>query len=945
MGKVSIYRSAFDSEPSETVNAEGKLLDWLIDNVSGFNPLSGWQPFTVLINGALVDQRYWPVTRIKSDDVVEWRAMPQDPVSWTISTWILIASAAISAGSLIYAMSMKKGVSGSSASASGSAITSASATANQPKLFGVVPELFGQHIRYPDYLNQPRKWFSGLREQSMDVLLSVGVGYYDLPIKRMFIGETNFETFDRFLNYSLFDPGVNISSHQAHRCWYNAPEVGYTDSSSGLQLKAGACGTKYMRGSQYVISGQQITIPIGSGSHPADWEVGNKVKITTPNIPFTVTAAGSGVRDPVSGEFSKLSLTVGDTILISGASANNGTYKIVTYTAGVDPALDSMTLDKWETRIINNVSTTGWFAATNLTAGSFTGDIQKEGQLYEIDSLITKTIPTPIPKTVGTLITETVDTTEVLIGFSFTRLLLDNNTADTTWVGFQNEGTITSATIELDSSQVVGGWLGWFPVCPLGETTSLIEWDITTPNGFGVINGDGGIEGRSRQIQYQIRRVGETDPVVDSYYTIAGASRDQLGWSPQVSVANGRYEMRVRRIGAEDTATNSMDLINWFGLKSLLPSPTSYAGITTLAITLTGSDTIAAQTENKINVIPKRKLQIVQDGAFTTALYPTNDIAPVARYIAHSVGYDDSQIDIAELIRLDAIWKARGDTFKYMYDSNVVVRDAINTALNVGFSEMTVSQGKIKPVRDEPRDMSAAYMYTPQNMKKTLKTSFSVVTPEESDGIRVTYVDADTWKEATVLCLLPSDTGFKLDEITIDGVTTRDKAYQLGMRQRCIQAYRRKKYAFSTEMDALNSEYFSTAILGDDIPSYAQSAIMWSITAQGTGQAMIQSSEMFTWTEGASHVVSWRKANGQIAGPFPCSKVSDFYLLATIGSEPFPTINGKQEPPHLLFGTTTNYGYPAIITKVAPSGRMDIAVEAVNYTDSVYAYDNATAPT
>ena len=928
MGVVSIYRSAFDEKPSDTVVSDGKLLDWLINNVSGFDPLSSWQPFTVLINGVLVDKRYWPVTRIKSDDVVEWRAMPQDPASWTIATWITIASATISAASLVYSMTMRRGAGGSNNyGTQGSAITSASASANQPKLFGVVPELFGQHIRYPDYLNQPRKWFSGLKEQSMDVLLAVGVGYYDLPIERMFIGETNFDTFGDFLNYSLFDPGVNISSHQAHKCWYNAPEVGYTDSSSGLRLTAGAYGTKYMSGSKYVISGQQITIPIGSGSPPADWEVGNKVSITTPNIPFTVTNnAVSPYRDIVSGEFSKLSLATNDTITISGASANNGTYRIFSYTAGVDPAPDQMTLDVWDTRVINGVSTTGWFPATALTVGSFTGDIQKEGQLYEITAFIT----------------ETVDTTEVLTGFSFTRLLL-NETADTTWIGFQNEGTITNATIELDASSVVGGWLGWFPVCPLGETTSLIEWDITAPNGFGTIDGGSGeIEGRSRTIEYQYRLIG-SETATDGAITIAGASRDQLGWTNQISVANGRYEMRVRRIGAEDTATNSMDTINWFGLKSLLPSPTSYAGITTLALTLTGSDTIAAQTENKINVIPQRKLQIVQNGAFTTALYPTNDIAPVVRYIAHSVGYGDDQIDIAELIRLDAIWKGRGDTFKYIYDSNVVVRDAINTALNVGFSEMTVSQGKIKPVRDEPRDMLNAHMYTPQNMTKMLKTSFSVVTPEESDGIRVTYVDENTWEEATVLCLLPTDTGFKMDEITIDGVTTRDKAYQLGMRQRCIQAYRRKKYSFSTEMDALNSEYWSTAVLGDDIPSYAQSGIMWSIQAQGAGQALIQSSEMFTWQDGASHVVSWRKANGKIAGPFPCTKVSDFYLLATIGSEPLPTINGTQEPPHLLFGTSTEYGYPAIVTKVAPSGRFDIAVEAVNYSANVYVYDDAAA--
>ena len=91
MGKVSIYKSAFDKEPAHELQAEGKLLDWLMENIGGFDPLSSWHPFTVLINGVLVDQRYWPVTRIKYSDAVEWRAMPQDPVSWTIATWITIA--------------------------------------------------------------------------------------------------------------------------------------------------------------------------------------------------------------------------------------------------------------------------------------------------------------------------------------------------------------------------------------------------------------------------------------------------------------------------------------------------------------------------------------------------------------------------------------------------------------------------------------------------------------------------------------------------------------------------------------------------------------------------------------------------------------------------------------------------------------------------------------
>lgn len=104
----------------------------------------------------------------------------------------------------------------------------------------------------------------------------------------------------------------------------------------------------------------------------------------------------------------------------------------------------------------------------------------------------------------------------MLVGFSFTRLLPNGVTVDPAWAGFQNEGTITNATIELDASSIVGGWLGWFPVCPSGETTSLIEWDLTTPSGFGKIKSNGSIEGRSRQVQYQIRRVGEVKAIVDA---------------------------------------------------------------------------------------------------------------------------------------------------------------------------------------------------------------------------------------------------------------------------------------------------------------------------------------------------------------------------------------------------------------------------------------------
>ncbi|MCY1420166.1 hypothetical protein D9M71_357790 [compost metagenome] len=158
------------------------------------------------------------------------------------------------------------------------------------------------------------------------------------------------------------------------------------------------------------------------------------------------------------------------------------------------------------------------------------------------------------------------------------------------------------------------------------------------------------------------------------------------------------------------------------------------------------------------------------------------------------------------------------------------------------------------------------------------------------------------------------------------------------MRQRRSQKYRRKTFSFDTELDALNSRYLSFCALGDDVPGYGQSAIMLNYAA-----GVIESSELFDWSAGGTHMVAVRRTDGTLSGPYVATRIDDTHLSIT-GLDFVPDTSWDVEPPHLLFGPVASFSYPVLITDISPSGSTGASVSAVNYDVRVYADDDGFAP-
>lgn len=886
---IYVYPSVLPGEPLETHDADGITVEhWLVGTVPEYEPRSE-PPISIAVNGQLVEPERWGSVVIRRADHVEIR--PQPKGGGLIVGAIIAAVVAVAATVLLKPSIPRQ--QNKRSSAKGGQIAEASAQANQPRLGDVIPEIAGRRKRYPDYLTAPCRRFSGPKEQELDLLLCLGKGEFDIESDSVLIGNTPVEQLASAVNYQIFEPGQSVTGHRAHERWYNAPEVGQSVGASGIRLRSTRDLEQTWPGS-ISLSGNTMS---GAGQ-PEGWVSGTRILLKFKQK-VIVTTASDGFNE-FEMAIGHVPHAVGDRLQISGVPGIGGTIEPGLVEIKYMPETGKYRLN-YQRRIDDGSGiVTVWVTHKDIADGEYNASVYPPGQ-----------------SSFGATINGTT-TGGVTLSKSF-------------------PSATTSVSANLDSGQKTGVWSLPFAVCPKGEVTSRIEFDVFAPQGLGHINDNGDIESRSRTIQLRYRPVGGSGWTTVSR-NITGRTRDQLGWTWGINLSSSmRAEVQVRRSNSESNSTQDMDRLEWYGLRAKLTAKSSYPGVTVIAMTVKGSDTIASQTENQISAVVTRKLPELDGSGGWTAPTAAWSIPAWFAHVAKSAGYTDDDLDLEELSRLDGIWRARGDGFDYIESEDSTVKESLNRCLLAGMSELTVDAGKLRPVRDEPRS-TFEQMYTPQNMREPLSRSVSAPRPDDPDGVDVEFTDAETWEDATVECRLPGDAGVRAEKLSLPGVTNRTRAWRIGMRRRRELKYRRWEYSFSTELDALNSRYMSYCALADDIPGYAQSALVEGVEVDGPDVHLL-SSEPLEWQTGKSHVIAWRRPDGTLAGPFPAQPGDDErHVIAQM--DEVPVIDYQREPPHLLFGTTDEWSFPVLITSINPRGFESVSVDAVGYDARVYEDDN-----
>lgn len=881
---VNVFGSKLNTEPHETYAHGGlTVLEWLTRENDEFDVDKPPQ-IGVSLNGNRLTPEDWCTAYFEISDVVDIVLEPKGTELF-FGALFLVA---------IQTMTPKI-PKVSSQSQSGDSINQASIKGNKVKLNSTIREGAGKNKIFPDYVLPPRRWFASPREQRVEMLLSVGKGKYDCPSNKVLIGDTPAISLGSDVTFQFYQPGADVSGNTASLWWNDVTEVGSSSNgSSGLELTNSTNITPGFVASSIQFSDYTVTVPSGAGAFPSDWSAGLIVRIISP-YSYDFVDGLSGARDIVRGNnLNMLNPTVGSVIEISGVNA--GIYVVNSFTPSTGSTPAEMTLNFQNGQPV-----------TSLTLGTISTTIGPSGLRYRVTVFSTAQI--------------TVDR------------LTSSGATDSAFPGFIFNQS-AAGSVSLDPSSLVGGYRGPFAACPAGDKVTAIEWDVFYPSGLIGIGAKGDFYTIPSNHFFEWRDMDVAGAWTVVQKSVSASSRDAVGYTFRVDLPYAmRAEARIRR--GPTVSQEWQDSSVWYGFRGLLKSPARYVGLTLMALNARGGDRLSAQSESLVSVEATRILPVRRNGVWLPE-QATRDIAPWVLYTLRDIGYGDAEVDLPEMDRLDAIWRSRGDTFDQAIIEGSTAQTVINNALAAGFSELTAERGLLRPVRDEPR-VGYEATYSPQEYLEGggLNREFTLIRPDDYDGVDVEYMDGVIWQVATVRCRLPGDVGRRVQKITAEGISTRTKAYQLGMRQRRALKYRRWTYTFSTELAALNSRYLSYVQLADDVPSYAQSAIMIDYADQ-----VVEASEAFDWSTPGPHYLYVRRADGSNSGPYVATRVDDFRLRIAQPLDFVPVLDLSIEPPHLLFGE----GYAVLVTDISPNGDSEVRVEAETYDVRVYADDNSLPP-
>lgn len=882
---INIYPGQMPGNPIETHEWQGLLGDWF--HAAGIQyETFDKQYVNVYLNGEFLPVSDWGITSITEQDEVSIRPVP---FAFALPVWAIWAAlAAVVVMTLL--MRPKIPSTRSSDGTSGSNLDVAAGKANTAKLNQTVPELFGTFIRYPEYLVQPRRYFTAPREQMLEMLLCIGPGTYQIDASTVKIGNTRLSDLTG-ASYTIHQPGANLSSVTAAQNWYSSTEVGGTSAgTAGLDLAASPDTQVNPTASSYTFNGALVT---ASSAWPVSWGGGTAMSVRIVQS-VTVALATTGedtFQNTFTGDWTEIAPTVGLTLNATGIL--NETVRVLSVSGG--------------TLVLQRQDSEGeWNVIDDVPIGVRDLSLSRISRVYEVVSVS---------------------------GTSLTLKLQGGGS----WPGF-GAATYSSARaiFSVQSGSIYGEISGPFTICPVSETTNTFEVDVFFPQGLAYISDDGGVLSRSVGIDIGYRAAGSSDDWVSTSKTYTAASMDQIGYTERITIPiSMRPEVRIRRRGAKSTSTQVYDTVQWYGARSLLAGKTSYPGWTTLSVRMRGLGQISASSENTVNLIATRILPRLQSNGSYASPAPTRDITAAINYIITSLGESAETMDAAEFLSMHNLWTSRGEYLDAVFDETTA-EAAIGVALQAGMAELTVDAGLLKPVREGIRTIHER-SFSLQNTRDGINSSFTGVRPDDNDGVEIEFYDAaDNYETATIDCLLPGAIGIKKEKIKLTGVTDKTRAWRIGMRAASAQRYNRWTYTFGTEMDGRACSYGSFIALNEDIPGWSQSALLKAYDGN-----TLTVNEPLEWIAGNTYMCSIRRPDGSLAGPYYAARGASDYELV-IGAKEVPAISLQRELPIVVFGTTSEWAKDAIVVKIQPSGMHACSVTAKNYDPRNYAYDNET---
>lgn len=505
--------------------------------------------------------------------------------------------------------------------------------------------------------------------------------------------------------------------------------------------------------------------------------------------------------------------------------------------------------------------------------------------------------------------------------------------------------SLTDEDVLIKGREGVENWEGPFELVPEGETTNTIEFDVNFPGGLVNLQ-DGEETLRIVEIDVQYREVGTTTwqllPSPNNVSVFTESTLNERGYTGRLNITSGRHEIRFRRVTTDAKYTNIIDKVVIKRVRCLLESPTSYDDVTTIQIKIRGTNALAQSAENKINIKDAaRKLPTLAnledhiDNDTALVLFDTNSIM---RFVGWHMfqSADTALIDFNSFYSLNTLLESRGDELNMEFADETTLWEALKIMLAPGYCEPTIKAGLLTPVRIAATT-DYNYIYTPDNLLGNGVSRIDTHPIEtESQGVIVEYLNPTTKTMDSVECFLPGDTAFKSKRVQVQGITDRTRAWRYGMRERRRMALKPATYTFTTELDALNSDYGSADALVSPLDANQ------SFFVTGTTDAVIHLDGPADVDDSGDYKAVFKTTTGEMSGVYTVISApgGDIELDSPTSLDFTPKFDSSMESTVVSIGKIDELLQRIIVRAIEPSGTDTVKVTAEEYLAELYDDDD-----
>ncbi|WP_313687374.1 host specificity factor TipJ family phage tail protein, partial [Pantoea sp.] len=474
---------------------------------------------------------------------------------------------------------------------------------------------------------------------------------------------------------------------------------------------------------------------------------------------------------------------------------------------------------------------------------------------------------------------------------------------------------------------------------PENETCDIFEVNFSFPSGICGFSSKGKKQNRTVEWEIQYRVYGSGSGWISHTGKYNLKNINGLGFTERITPSEaGLIEVRCRRLN-EQGSDNARDSMYWQALRGrLLNRPSSYAGVTLMGVTVETGGKLAAQSDRRVNIVATRQYDTGKARTISGALY----------HVLNSLGFSASQIDSDTIDSLEeTYWTPRGEYFDFSADDNESSAiDMLKKIMTAGMGSFLLSDGLASAVREGIKPWTG--IISPQETTEPMETSFTALSEDDYDGVDVTYINGTTWAEETVQCRIPgADTASKIEDYTLDGVLDEDRAYRIGMRRLMKYQLQRFSYSAKTEMDALCYQFLDHIIFADDIPGSTTTSCLLTGMNYNSDVITIKVSEPLDWDIDNPRCLI-RFQDGSASVLLTPTRVDDFTLTIPydedLGVEEWVMDDPCIEPPRLIFCDSSQAGYSALLSEITPNDDGTCDVSGAQYSDGLYAYDDAVYP-